>query len=154
MSYCRFSEGDVYMYASVRGGIECCACRLAEKVPTIFTPGKIDETDPRWRLFTKNGELICKKCKSGCDECMMHGNLTFETYQEAFDHLVKHKEAGDIVPDRAFKSLRRDAKKGEPLKPTLCKCGEVAYIVDTTTGKYSCGECMEKEMEKEKKDEG
>ena len=27
MSYCRFSEGDVYMYAGARGWI-CCACRL------------------------------------------------------------------------------------------------------------------------------
>lgn len=28
MSYCRFSGGDVYMFDSVHGGIECCGCRL------------------------------------------------------------------------------------------------------------------------------
>jgi hypothetical protein len=30
MSYCRFSDGDVYMYPTNRG-IECCACRLTHK---------------------------------------------------------------------------------------------------------------------------
>jgi len=28
MSYCRFSDGDVYLYPSVIGGWTCCACRL------------------------------------------------------------------------------------------------------------------------------
>lgn len=28
MSYCRFSEGDVYMYWNIYGGIECCGCKL------------------------------------------------------------------------------------------------------------------------------
>jgi hypothetical protein len=27
MSYCRFGEGDVYMYPT-KGGIECCSCQL------------------------------------------------------------------------------------------------------------------------------
>ncbi len=30
MSYCRFSEGDVYMYPHVDGGIRCCGCLLNE----------------------------------------------------------------------------------------------------------------------------
>lgn len=30
MSYCRFSDGDVYMLLHVMGGIQCCACRLTE----------------------------------------------------------------------------------------------------------------------------
>ena len=30
MSYCRFMSGDVYMYPTTSGGIECCGCRLAE----------------------------------------------------------------------------------------------------------------------------
>ena len=33
MSYCRFIDGDVYMYPDVRGGIRCCACRLNEPAP-------------------------------------------------------------------------------------------------------------------------
>ena len=28
MSYCRFSEGDVYMYATFDDKIVCCCCRL------------------------------------------------------------------------------------------------------------------------------
>lgn len=36
MSYCRMSEGDVYMYPSVYGGIECCGCRLEKCEHTVF----------------------------------------------------------------------------------------------------------------------
>ena len=28
MSYCRFCEGDVYLFADVAGGWSCCGCRL------------------------------------------------------------------------------------------------------------------------------
>lgn len=28
MSYCRFSDGDVYLYADVQGGWTCCGCSL------------------------------------------------------------------------------------------------------------------------------
>ena len=28
MSYCRFSDGDVYLFPDIRGGWTCCACRL------------------------------------------------------------------------------------------------------------------------------
>ena len=30
MAYCRFSDGDVYLYHSNTGGIVCCHCRLKE----------------------------------------------------------------------------------------------------------------------------
>jgi hypothetical protein len=30
MSYCRFSEGDVYMYPHTSGVIQCCSCRLSQ----------------------------------------------------------------------------------------------------------------------------
>jgi hypothetical protein len=30
MSYCRFSDGDVYMYPTNKG-IECCACKLTRR---------------------------------------------------------------------------------------------------------------------------
>ena len=29
MSYCRFSDGDVYMYPHINGVIQCCSCRLS-----------------------------------------------------------------------------------------------------------------------------
>lgn len=31
MSYCRFSDGDVYLYPTTGGLIQCCSCRLTPK---------------------------------------------------------------------------------------------------------------------------
>lgn len=31
MSYARFSEGDIYLYANWSGGIFCCSCRLVDR---------------------------------------------------------------------------------------------------------------------------
>lgn len=31
MSYCRFSEADVYVFECVTGHLECCGCRLGER---------------------------------------------------------------------------------------------------------------------------
>lgn len=36
MSFCRFSEGEVYMYPA-QDGIVCCGCKLSESEPTVFT---------------------------------------------------------------------------------------------------------------------
>jgi hypothetical protein len=33
MSYCRFLEGDVYVFMHVGGHLECCACFLGEMDP-------------------------------------------------------------------------------------------------------------------------
>lgn len=38
MSYCRFGEADVYIYASVNGGIECCGCSLGEGTAFFNSP--------------------------------------------------------------------------------------------------------------------
>lgn len=96
MSYCRFSDGDVYMYESV-DGVECCACMLAPMVRTIFTAG---------------GEVLgvviepCEECDgAGCDSCLMHDNMTFDTKQAALDHLRAHKAAGHSVPNYAIDEL-------------------------------------------------
>lgn len=36
MSYCRFLEGDVYVFMSVSGWLECCACLLdAEEMHSL-----------------------------------------------------------------------------------------------------------------------
>lgn len=32
MSYCRFSESDIYLFESTNGGFECCACSLTTEV--------------------------------------------------------------------------------------------------------------------------
>lgn len=31
MSYCRFSEADVYLFESTNGGFECCLCSIASE---------------------------------------------------------------------------------------------------------------------------
>jgi phosphotransferase system IIA component len=40
MSYCRFSDGDVYLYYSVKGMFVCCGCLLHEgknvEMDTLF----------------------------------------------------------------------------------------------------------------------
>jgi len=30
MAYCRFSNGDVYIFEHVKGFLECCSCRLLD----------------------------------------------------------------------------------------------------------------------------
>lgn len=140
MSYCRFIEGDVYMYASVYGGIECCACGLANKIKTIFSPGvNLDEDDFRNEWIKDN---TCD-CDDQCDNCTMHGNVSFKTYEEAIAHLEKHVAAGHDVPARAFEGLKRDMEEGYPLEPCLCECGKVACLFDMGSDEppkcVSCG---------------
>lgn len=146
MSYCRFIEGDVYMYASVYGGIECCACRLAEKVNTIFSPGtNLAEDDPRREWVEGN---ICD-CDDACDKCTMHGNLKFKTHEEALAHLEEHKAAGHKVPTRAFKALKRDIEENHQLDPCYCECGEVACVFDFENDTAKCVKCSFDEKRKE-----
>jgi hypothetical protein len=114
MAYCRFSDGDVYLFDHVGGFVECCAYRLAKKVSTIFTTG------------TKGGMLLeklfgvvgpCKECGGkGCDKCMMCGSMEFKTYEEALKHLEAHRAAGHQVPDYAIEDIKKCIERGE--KPT------------------------------------
>lgn len=113
MSYCRFVESDVYMYPSCNGGITCCSCLLSKKVITIFTTGSDEDS------FLKGIEP-CKNCGGkGCDECMIHDDIHFDTYQEAINHLHEHVKAGHQVPDRAFEGLKRDMEEGISLEPVI-----------------------------------
>jgi hypothetical protein len=99
MSYCSSLEGDVYMYPS-DAGIVCCACALAPKVPTIFTKGTRAD-HPLWPNTPP-----CQACAgAGCDQCMLHGSQYFQTAQDAYEHLVSHRQAGHGVPQRAFDEL-------------------------------------------------
>ena len=41
MSYCRFSDGDVYMYATFDDKIVCCTCRLNQKNKWDMHPNTI-----------------------------------------------------------------------------------------------------------------
>ena len=101
MSYCRFSDGDVYMYADVGGGITCCACRLAPLVPTIFKNGEVDHP-----LFGKIAPCGCSE--TCCPKCGMHDSLNFKTEDEALSHLREHAAAGHDVPDYAIERLQEE----------------------------------------------
>jgi len=101
MSYCRFSDGDVYMYPHVRGGIECCACLLTALVPTIFTKGS--------ESFMGEPLDPCEYCGGeGCRRCMMHGSINFPTHEEALEHLLEHRAAGHDVPEYAIRRLQEE----------------------------------------------
>ena len=43
MSYARFSEGDVYVFLSVGGHLECCGCILNPRTVTLDTTQKMLE---------------------------------------------------------------------------------------------------------------
>lgn len=57
MSYARFSEGDIYLYASVGGGIYCDGCQLRDQLesPTFAT---YDEAIAHVRDHQKRGHLV------------------------------------------------------------------------------------------------
>lgn len=40
MSYCRFSDGDVYLFYHVNGFYDCCGCRLNSEKTSFNTPSE------------------------------------------------------------------------------------------------------------------
>ena len=110
MAYCRFGDGDVYIFPHVHGGIECCSCSLAEKVTTIWTKGYKSFLEICSKCNGKGcEECWCKKCKGvGCDFCMMYGSINLKTYKEALEHLKEHRNNGDYVPEEAFDGIKQD----------------------------------------------
>jgi hypothetical protein len=99
------------MYSHVGGFIECCACRLAPLVPTVFTVGCEDHP-----LF---GHIDpCKYCGGkGCEKCMMPGNLHFKLKTEAIRHLYEHINTGHKVPKYAIKRLKQESKIRNTIRP-------------------------------------
>ena len=101
------------MYEHVGGFIECCCCKFAPLVKTIYTEGteKLSENDLSRRLF---GIILpCEHCGGkGCNKCMMHGNIELSTYQDALDHLKEHVKSGDYVPNYALEALTDDIQSG------------------------------------------
>lgn len=116
MSYCRFSEADIYLFYHVDGFFQCCACRLAPLVNTIFTKGFTKGLTP---CPDCNGEG-CKKCAhepchgKGCPECQMHGNTNMDTAEETLTHVIEHRKAGHDVPDDVFERLRQQMSDSAP----------------------------------------
>lgn len=112
MSYCRFSDGDVYLYAHVDGGYECCACALQPLVPTIFTNPLPGDAFAQLCGATEPCE-VCHGEFNGCTACGMHDTIRFPTRQKALDHLQEHRDAGHTVPQYAFDTLRDEIANHE-----------------------------------------
>jgi len=100
MSYCRFSEADIYLYNDCGGYINCQCCHLAPKVKTIFTVGG---------KFLGKKIKPCNKCHGeGCDECMMRGDTHLNTSTEALEHVKLHRVNGDYIPEDVDKRLLQE----------------------------------------------
>lgn len=106
MSYCRFSNSDVFMYPHDGGFIECRACSLAPLEPTSMSGlaaalGMSKEDSPE--LF---------------EDFEMHGTLQFDTRTEALEHLQAHRDAGHKVAELAFEKLRKELQdEGDHIPP-------------------------------------
>lgn len=105
MSYCRFSEGDVYLYGSEEGYV-CAACRLQPLVRSIFTMG-----DPPFGNGQPCG--VCRGVFDGCETCGVHGSLILQTAAECIAHLLSHQEAGHDFPEDALLELRKEVNANE-----------------------------------------
>lgn len=113
MSYCRWSDGDCYVYSDIhdrKGEIRCCSCSL----PFAFVPkGGIYETP--YPNFIAKGPL------------------------EMINHLKEHEAVGHRVPRYAFTGLRKEAKDAKPLKyPVHCATSKIKMesgeIVESIVG--------------------
>lgn len=133
MSYCRFSDGDVYMYHDVGGYVSCCVCRLTKELPEPWTEATRRHI-ARWAydfadLFVTLGRVVSLGFWRG------HLPLTWAlrsartisrepdprltTFQDALAHLYEHVAAGHSVPDYAFAALREEIETGlRPSDPT------------------------------------
>lgn len=85
MSYARWSQGDVYVYASTMGGIVCMMCK--------FMPTR----------RTKVGMFGL-----GTGEQEFHEDFVCDTQDKMLEHLYKHKKSGDVVPSGAFERLKNE----------------------------------------------
>ena len=84
MSYCRFSDGDVYMYDSVKGGLHCCACRLGDE--TLEVP------------WDWGPDVVFHSRLDAHEHLMEHKEAGHSVPQYAFDMLVEEiAEWGDEV---------------------------------------------------------
>ena len=104
MSYCRFSNADIYLFPVDDSGIVCCACVLMPKQPSLFTGGG--------KFPGILGRVIkpCEECGGhGCDQCMLHGDWHGANPAEAINHVADHLRAGHHVPAVVLDKLKAEA---------------------------------------------
>ena len=90
MSYCRFIEGDIYLYYDVYGGLTCMACSLMPVREVTGGLFDIPEDDP---LF-------------------IHDNfITKDDYDLMIEHVGEHRAAGESIPDDVEDLLRDDKER-------------------------------------------
>lgn len=94
MSYCRFLEGDVYVFFSSSNLLECCGCSLQERE-------WIDDETAFFGGYLKSvGEIIPTE---------------FDNTADMLKHLELHKEKGHYVPDSCIKRLLEDQEENDKL---------------------------------------
>lgn len=95
MSYCRFGEGDVYVFLNVGGYLDCCGCILREYEWVD------DETRPIFKGYFKPiGEII---------------HTEFFTTADMINHLQLHIDKGHHVPNECIKALLEDQEVNDKL---------------------------------------
>ncbi len=109
MSYCRFSDGDVYLFGGEdydgNPALECCACKMTGIDSYLIYP-----TNPDYELMIKQAAEMGRPYKRGepYDAGAARANLFFKTPEEALEHLLEHQEAGHEVPETALERLRAE----------------------------------------------
>ena len=94
MSYCRWFEGDIYLYGDVSYNAICCMwCCLKDKEHT-------------------NGELHIQHSKLDGYKNIECCNVVLHTYSDAIKHMEEHRHVGDRAPyKRVIEHLKEDQLK-------------------------------------------
>lgn len=83
MSYCRFSEADVYIYDHIQYGLYCCYC-------------SISPTSKQYNAFFE-------------EEVESYGDfIAGRDYDKMIAHIADHRAAGDFIPDYVDEYLIED----------------------------------------------
>jgi hypothetical protein len=101
MSYCRNNgtDSDVYVFAG-RLGIECCGCLFTPVGDARSQPGLPEAAG---RLYFMAGQGLDVSA-----DFYLEPFPAFEEPADMIEHLMRHREAGHKVPQRAIDRLIRE----------------------------------------------
>ncbi len=111
MSYARFIEGDVYVFMSTSGRLECCGCILQDRE-------WVSDEDSFFGGYLKSvGDVIPTE---------------FDTTWGMVEHLARHRDAGHSIPSGIEADLWRDDAENFPRSdrdraPHLLPAGGLEY---------------------------